>query len=111
MINGVLDRTADRHRTKWGCWYNRDIRAIIANSGLRVQSTSRWHFGTTHLIVGTPVDATTRDELRRRHEHHLRTAHQEPNPSPSAGPVPPPMADASIEWEGVREVPPPTNPR
>lgn len=53
-INRHIDAKAERHHQTYGCWYNRDILDIVNNAGLQVESLSRWHFGTTYLIVATP---------------------------------------------------------
>jgi methyltransferase OMS1 len=54
FINRTLDRGAKHHLEKWGCQYNRDIKGIVKRSGLRVERTQRWHFGTTHVYVCRP---------------------------------------------------------
>ena len=46
---------AQAHAAKWGCVYNRDIDAIVAESGLRVLRRHTFHFGTTYAIVGAPA--------------------------------------------------------
>lgn len=53
FINGILNRNAQNHYNLYGCWYNRDILGIVEDAGLNVDSVSRWHFGTTHLIVAS----------------------------------------------------------
>ena len=32
-INRLLDGVAEKHKAKWGCWFNRDIMAIIQEVG------------------------------------------------------------------------------
>ncbi|KAL6757661.1 S-adenosyl-L-methionine-dependent methyltransferase [Haematococcus lacustris] len=59
--NRSLDEGAQRHRSKWGCWWNRDILAIVHQAGLVVEYVSRWHFGTSYIIVASPARATHRD--------------------------------------------------
>ena len=54
MINRVLDSNADAHACKWGCHWNRDMSALVRDAGLEIDSISRWHFGTTYLIVAKP---------------------------------------------------------
>ncbi|PSC68852.1 serine protease [Micractinium conductrix] len=54
FVNGILDRGAGEHHKRWGCWWNRDIERIVRQAGLRVETSSRWHFGTTYLIVARP---------------------------------------------------------
>lgn len=41
----------NRHVTKWGCYWNRDILKLVRESGLRVEEVRRQHFGTTYVIV------------------------------------------------------------
>jgi len=53
-INNFLDSIWEDHARKWGCITNRNIGAIIKESGLIVESKSRWHFGTTWIIIGRP---------------------------------------------------------
>ena len=38
--------------------WNRDIRAIVENSGLRVLSIDTYHFGTTFYIVAEPYETS-----------------------------------------------------
>ena len=54
-INNFLDSIWEDHAKKWGCITNRNIGAIIRESGLVVESKSRWHFGTAWIIVGRPA--------------------------------------------------------
>jgi methyltransferase OMS1, mitochondrial len=49
-LNTLLDADARRHHERWGCWWNRDIIAIVKEAGLEVSAVTRWHFGTTYLI-------------------------------------------------------------
>jgi len=53
-INNFLDSIWEDHAQKWGCITNRSIGAIVKESGLVVLSKSRWHFGTTWIIIGRP---------------------------------------------------------
>ena len=53
-INNFLDSIWEDHAKKWGCITNRNIGAIVKESGLVVLSKSRWHFGTTWIIIGRP---------------------------------------------------------
>ncbi|EFX04044.1 ubiquinone menaquinone biosynthesis-related protein [Grosmannia clavigera kw1407] len=54
VVNSLLDRYASRHFSRFGCWWNRDIDAILANAatavpGLEVVAVSRpgwFQFGT-----------------------------------------------------------------
>jgi len=49
-VNYLLDKTAIGHALEHGCWWNRDIQAIIKESGLEVVKTETWHAGTTWRI-------------------------------------------------------------
>ena len=55
-INNFLDSIWEDHAKKWGCITNRNIGSIIRESGLVVESKSRWHFGTTWIIIGHPPE-------------------------------------------------------
>ena len=46
-LDGRLDASAAAHSARWGCEWNRDLRAAIDEAGLVVDKESRWHFGTT----------------------------------------------------------------
>jgi methyltransferase OMS1 len=51
-LNRLLDQTAPQHAARHGCWWNRDIGAIVKKSGLEVVEISRpmHHFGTTWWV-------------------------------------------------------------
>lgn len=49
-----LDSGASQHARDWGCWWNRDIHALLAASGLSVVSHEVRHFGTTHIVIARP---------------------------------------------------------
>ena len=53
-LNRILDRTADGHAQAWGCWWNRDVEAIVRASGLRIVALKRYHLGTTYWIEAKP---------------------------------------------------------
>jgi methyltransferase OMS1 len=50
-MDNVLDNNAVKHAEKHGCWFNRDIGAIVTaaaeNSGLEIVEERRQNFGTT----------------------------------------------------------------
>lgn len=46
-LNGVLDKFAEAHAHEFGCWWNRDLRRIVEDSGLVVVEAKSWHGGTT----------------------------------------------------------------
>jgi len=54
-LNRLLDNTAVKHAKKHGCWWNRDIGAIVQKSGLEIVELKRpWlplQLGTTWYIV------------------------------------------------------------
>lgn len=51
-INQILDKTAEGHALKWGCWWNREIKEFIAESGgLEIVEEKKYHFGTTYHYV------------------------------------------------------------
>lgn len=54
FMNNALDDDAHAHAAKWGCWWNRPIGELVDESTLEVESTSRWHFGTTWMITANP---------------------------------------------------------
>ena len=56
FINNILDRGAQQHAAKWGCFWNRDILELVRQAGLRVVSAHRLHFGTTYWLICEPAD-------------------------------------------------------
>lgn len=56
-VNALLDRSAPQHAAKWGCWWNRDIRALIQAAGLKVLELHTDHLGTTVVVVAAPPPA------------------------------------------------------
>jgi len=61
FVNGWLDKTAPVHACKWGCWWNRDLHALLqqaeAQGVLQVTKTWRTHFGMTLWVEATPGPA------------------------------------------------------
>ncbi|KAF2021546.1 S-adenosyl-L-methionine-dependent methyltransferase [Aaosphaeria arxii CBS 175.79] len=53
-LNGLLDRTAPQHAVEHGCWWNKDIGAIVEESGLEVVEIKRYNFGTTWWVELRP---------------------------------------------------------
>ncbi len=53
-LSSYLDKHAERHAKNWGCVWNRDIRHIVASSGLKLEILHTFHFGTTYYIVSRP---------------------------------------------------------
>ncbi|KKY28610.1 putative ubiquinone menaquinone biosynthesis-related protein [Phaeomoniella chlamydospora] len=50
-LNTLLDNMAPGHADRYGCWWNRDIGAIVENAaekaGLEIVEVKRWHLGST----------------------------------------------------------------
>lgn len=53
-VSNILDKHADPHAKRWGCYWNRDILAIVREAGLEIESVTRYHLGTTYVIVAAP---------------------------------------------------------
>ncbi|KAI9831834.1 MAG: hypothetical protein M1826_002866 [Phylliscum demangeonii] len=53
-LNAVLDRLAALHADRHGCWWNRDVAAIVRASGLEVVALRRFHWGTTWWVELRP---------------------------------------------------------
>jgi methyltransferase OMS1 len=51
-LNNLLDRFAEDHAREFGCWWNRDLKAIVRESGLDVvhMHSVWWHGGTTWWV-------------------------------------------------------------
>jgi methyltransferase OMS1 len=49
-LNRALDKTAESHANKFGCWWNRDMERIIKDSGLDIVKVENRHGGTTWWI-------------------------------------------------------------
>ncbi|KNC50554.1 methyltransferase OMS1 [Thecamonas trahens ATCC 50062] len=56
-LNEFLDSRALDHASKWGCWWNRDIGALLDAADLEIVSLRRFHFGTTWMVVAKPKRA------------------------------------------------------
>lgn len=53
-MNRVLDTIAPSHAERWGCWFNKDVGAVVRESGLEIVEERRYHFGTTWWFVLKP---------------------------------------------------------
>ncbi|KAF7187800.1 Methyltransferase OMS1, mitochondrial [Pseudocercospora fuligena] len=57
-LNRILDNSAEKHAEIHGCWFNRDVGALVADAaartGLEVVRERRRHFGTTWLFELRP---------------------------------------------------------
>mmetsp|Transcript_73467 Transcript_73467/g.228485 ORF Transcript_73467/g.228485 Transcript_73467/m.228485 type:complete len:144 (-) Transcript_73467:38-469(-) len=51
VVQGLLNRSAQRHVEKFGCYPNRSIVKLVQEAGLHVVVDERKHFGTTYLLV------------------------------------------------------------
>lgn len=53
-LNRILDNSAEKHAEIHGCWFNRDIGALVEEAaekaGLEVMRARRWHLGTTWMF-------------------------------------------------------------
>ena len=57
-LNNILDNAAQKHAEIHGCWFNRDIGAMVeaaaAESGLEIVEERRKHLGTTWVFELKP---------------------------------------------------------
>jgi len=51
LVQGLLNRSAQRHVEKFGCYPNRNIIGLVEEAGLHVVRDERKHFGTTYLLI------------------------------------------------------------
>jgi methyltransferase OMS1 len=57
-LSNILDHFATAHAERWGCYWNRDILALVREAGLEVVEARAFHLGTTHWIVAKPGPGT-----------------------------------------------------
>ena len=57
-LSNILDHFADAHAKRWGCYWNRDILALVREAGLEVTKKSSHHLGTTFVIEAKPRAAS-----------------------------------------------------
>lgn len=53
LVNKALDKSAEEHAKAFGCWWNRDIKQIVEESGLevvKIEQPKWWHAGTTWWV-------------------------------------------------------------
>eukprot|EP00968_Pinguiococcus_pyrenoidosus_P011191 scaffold895_cov315-Pinguiococcus_pyrenoidosus.AAC.40 len=50
----LQDKNAEKHAQRWGCYWNKDIGAILQKAELDVKARYDWHFGTTNWIRACP---------------------------------------------------------
>lgn len=56
-LNTLLDKAAPAHAERHGCWWNKDIGAIVRASGLEIVEQRRYHLGTTWwYVLRVPAD-------------------------------------------------------
>lgn len=60
IVNEVLDKRAEGHARRWGCWWNRDVLKVVNDAGLDIEYVRRWHFGTTFYIIAAPRSGKAR---------------------------------------------------
>lgn len=60
-LNRILDKDAAKHADRYGCWWNKDIGQIVAESGLEVVKLKRYHFGTTWWVELRPTPRLNTD--------------------------------------------------
>lgn len=65
-VNAILDKTAPKHADRYGCWWNRDIGRYVEDSGLKIESLKRKHFGTLWIIEARPNVEREGDAMRER---------------------------------------------
>lgn len=53
-LSKYLDKNAERHAKNWGCVWNRDLDDIMAKASIRIESLTKWHFGTTYYVICRP---------------------------------------------------------
>ncbi|EME77282.1 uncharacterized protein MYCFIDRAFT_217033 [Pseudocercospora fijiensis CIRAD86] len=82
-LNRILDNSAEKHAEIHGCWFNRDIGALVADAaaktGLEVVREKRRHFGTTWLFElrpkPSPIQKTSTLQVQ---SEQLEEEHQQP---------------------------------
>lgn len=77
-LNNILDNSAEKHAEIHGCWFNRDIGALVEEAaqktGLEVVTERRFHLGTTWVFelkpktkapaVDTDADSATTEKQK-----------------------------------------------
>jgi methyltransferase OMS1 len=49
-LHRLMHRYSAAHARRWGCWWNRDILALIEAAGLTIVSVDRYHAGTLYVV-------------------------------------------------------------
>jgi len=53
-LNSYLDKRAKQHAVDWGCWWNKDVHALVKEAGIEIDSQRIHHFGTCYELVCSP---------------------------------------------------------
>ena len=71
-LNNIMDGMAPAHANRFGCWFNKDIGAIVESSGLEVVESKRFNFGTTWWFELKPKAQrrTNRDDKEEKPQIH-----------------------------------------
>ena len=64
-MNRLLDGLAASHADHYGCWWNRDVEAIVKESGLEIESIRRYHLGTTWEVICKPKYQAPQEEAKQ----------------------------------------------
>lgn len=72
LVNWVLDRAAGAHAVRHGCWWNRDIGRIVADSGLVVERVQRKHLGTLWWLELRPRKSDDAAVVMGKEGHGMR---------------------------------------
>lgn len=67
-LNSALDRAAPAHAREHGCWWNRDIGALLDEAGVVVKSVKRRHLGTLWEIEVAPASWAERAARQKQIE-------------------------------------------
>jgi methyltransferase OMS1, mitochondrial len=54
LVTRHLDKHAEQHAANWGCCWNRDLDAVLEESGLEIEILRTFNFGTTYYVVCRP---------------------------------------------------------
>ena len=63
--NRLLDGLAASHADHYGCWWNRDVEAIVKESGLEIESIRRYHLGTTWEVICKPKYEMPEEQVKQ----------------------------------------------
>ncbi|KAF1815150.1 S-adenosyl-L-methionine-dependent methyltransferase [Eremomyces bilateralis CBS 781.70] len=77
-MNKALDGSATDHAKKYGCWWNRDIEAIVRESGLEVVEQRRHALGTMYEFELKPFSREDRQKMEATEAKSLRATTSSP---------------------------------